>query len=102
MKRLRSWDSLFMGVMGFGLFLFVGLSFALIGPRPSKAEHPMMTATQTAPATSAPATTAPPGDVASSRTRATAHGGGRSESNRSSTLTGVCRDAERGPANCSG
>jgi hypothetical protein len=78
MKRRRSWDSLFMGVMGFGLFLFVGLSFALIGPRPSKAEHPVVTATQTAPATSAPATTAPTGHLTSQPTRAAAHGGGQS------------------------
>ena len=32
MKTFRSLESVFLGVMGFALFLFVGLSFASIGP----------------------------------------------------------------------
>jgi hypothetical protein len=33
MKKFQSLESVFMGVMGLALFLFVGLSFAFIAPR---------------------------------------------------------------------
>jgi hypothetical protein len=39
MRKIGSIESFFMGVMGFGLFLFVGLSFAFMGPRHVQAGH---------------------------------------------------------------
>jgi hypothetical protein len=41
MKRFQSLESFFMGVMGFALFLFVGLAFAFIGPRHIQAARPV-------------------------------------------------------------
>lgn len=53
MHRIRSWESLLLGAMGFGLFLFTSLALVLIGR--DTQTHPVVTK---GPAVTAPAPTA--------------------------------------------